>query len=179
MPRRIHRDPRSQFVYVILVLLFIGLSWLLEPYLPTNDAPTGSPGALDNGVYEVLRVVDGDTFLLKKDHLRVRLQGVDTPETVKENNPVEDWGPEAAAFTKDFINDAGMKVDITVDGDGVDQYGRHLAFVWHDGRLLNEELIANGLARAKLAYDYSQRMKDRLRTAQDRARRAKLGIWSN
>jgi micrococcal nuclease len=178
MPRRIHRDSRSQLVYVILVLLFIGLSWWLEPYLPTNDVPTRSPGALDNGVYEVLRVVDGDTLLLKKDQLRVRLQGVDTPETVKEFTAVQDWGPEATNFTERFIKDAGMKVDITVDGEGVDQYGRHLAFVWHDGRLLNEELIANGLARAKLGYDYSQRMKDRLRTAQDKARRQKLGIWS-
>jgi micrococcal nuclease len=178
MPKRISRDPRSQFAYVILVLLFIGLSWWLEPYLPTNDVPTRSPGALDNGIYEVLRIVDGDTLLLKKDHLRVRLQGVDTPETVKENTVVQDWGPEASAFTKEFIEDAGMKVDVTVDGEGVDQYGRHLAFVWHDGRLLNEELIANGLARAKLGYDYSQLMKDRLRAAQDKARRQKLGIWS-
>lgn len=179
MPKRISRDPRSQLVYVIVVLLFIGLSWWLEPYLPKNDVPTRSPGALDNGVYEVLRVVDGDTLLLKKDRLRVRLQGVDTPETVKEFTEVQDWGPEATKFTEQFVKDAGMKVDITVDGEGVDQYGRHLAFVWHDGRLLNEELIAYGLARAKLAYDYSQRMKDRLRAAQDKARRGKLGIWSN
>lgn len=178
MSRRIHRDPRSQLVYVVLVLLFIGLSWWLEPYLPKNDVPMRSPGALDNGVYEVLRVVDGDTILLKKDRLRVRLQGVDTPETVKEFTAVQDWGPEAASFTERFVKDSGMKIDITVDGEGVDQYGRHLAFVWHEGRLLNEELIANGLARAKLAYDYSQRMKDRLRAAQNKAQRQKLGIWS-
>jgi endonuclease YncB( thermonuclease family) len=43
---------------------------------------------------------------------------------------------------------------------------------------LNEELIAAGLARAKLGYDYSQKMKDRLRTAQNKARREKRGIWS-
>lgn len=178
MPKRISKDPRAQLVYVIVVLLFIGLSWWLEPYLPQNDVPTRSPGALDNGVYEVLRVVDGDTLLLKKDRLRVRLQGVDTPETVKEFTAVQDWGPEATEFTERFVRNARMKVDITVDGEGVDQYGRHLAFVWHEGRLLNEELIANGLARAKLAYDYSQRMKDRLRAAQNKAQRQKLGIWS-
>jgi micrococcal nuclease len=162
-----------------VVLLFIGLSWWLEPYLPKNDVPTRSPGALNNGMYEVLRVVDGDTILLKKDRLRVRLQGVDTPETVKEFTAVQGWGPEATQFTERFVKDAGMKVDITVDGEGVDQYGRHLAFVWHDVRLLNEELIANGLARAKLGYDYSQRMKDRFRAAQNKAQRQKLGIWSN
>lgn len=178
MVRRIRRDPRSQIFYVLFVAALILLGWWVEPMLPTNDVATKSPGALDNGPYEVLRVVDGDTILLKRDRLRVRLQGVDTPETVKEDTPVEDWGPEAAAYTKRFVSEAGNKVDITVDGEGVDQYGRHLAFVWHDGRLLNEELIGSGLARAKLAYDYSQRMKDRLSAAQDRARRERLGIWS-
>jgi micrococcal nuclease len=178
MPRRIRRDPRSQLVYVLLVAALLLLSWWLEPHLGTNPVPTRSPGALDNGQYDVLRVVDGDTLLLKKDRLRVRLQGVDTPETVKEYTPVEDWGPEATAFTERFIRKAGNRVEITVDGEGVDQYGRHLAFVWSDGRLLNEELIAAGLARAKLAYDYSQAMKDRLRAAQNKARREKRGIWS-
>jgi micrococcal nuclease len=178
MPRRIRRDPRSQIVYVLIFAALLLLSWWLEPHLATNPVATKSPGALDNGQYEVLRVVDGDTLLLKKDRLRVRLQGVDTPETVKEFTPVQDWGPEATAYTERFIRDGGNRVEITVDGEGVDQYGRHLAFVWHDGRLLNEELIAAGLARAKLGYDYGQGMKDRLRTAQNKARREKRGIWS-
>jgi micrococcal nuclease len=178
MPRRIRRDPRAQLVYVLAVVALLLVSWWLEPHLTTNPLATKSPGALDNGTYEVLRVVDGDTLLLAKDRLRVRLQGVDTPETVKDNTPVEDWGPQATAYTVRFVGNAGNHVEITVDGEGVDQYGRHLAFVWHEGRLLNEELIAAGLARAKLAYDYSQGMKDRLRAAQNKARREKRGIWS-
>jgi micrococcal nuclease len=179
MPRRIRRDPRSQIVYVLTVLALVLLGWWIEPHLPTDPVVTKSPGALHNGVYEVLRVVDGDTLLLRKDRLRVRLQGVDTPETVKENSPIEPWGPEATAYTERFVRDANNRVELTVDGEGVDRYGRHLAFVWHEGRLLNEELIAAGLARAMLAYDYSQGMKDRLRAAQDKARREKRGIWSS
>ncbi|MDZ4658422.1 MAG: thermonuclease family protein [Bythopirellula sp.] len=179
MHARIRRDPRSQIVTILVVVALVLLSWWFEPYLPTNDVPTRSPGALRNGQYEVLRVVDGDTLLLKKDRLRVRLQGVDTPETVKEHTAVEEWGPQATAYTERFVREARNMVSITVDGEGVDQYGRHLAFVWHDERLLNEELIGAGLARAKLGYDYSQRMKDRLRSAQDRARREHLGIWSD
>ncbi len=179
MPARIRRDPRAQLVTILVFVALVVLSWWVEPFLSNNDVATKSPGALDNGEYEVLRVVDGDTLLLKKDRLRVRLQGVDTPETVKEYTAVEKWGPEATAYTERFIREARSRVSITVDGEGVDQYGRHLAFVWHDGRLLNEELIAAGLARSKLAYDYSQRMKDRLRAAQAKARREQLGIWSD
>jgi micrococcal nuclease len=179
VPPRIRRDPRAQFVTIVIVVALVLLSWWIEPYLPKNETATRSPGALDNGDYEILRVVDGDTLLLKKDRLRVRLQGVDTPETVKEFTPVEQWGPEATRYTQGFVRAADNRVTITVDGEGVDQYGRHLAFVWHEGRLLNEELIAIGLARAKLGYDYSQQMKDRLRAAQNKARRERLGIWSN
>ncbi len=178
MAARIRRDPRTQIITIVIVLVLMLLSWWAEPYLPQNEPATRSPGALNNGEYEVLRVVDGDTLLLRKDRLRVRLQGVDTPETVKEHTAVQKWGPEATAYTERFIDNANERISITVDGEGVDQYGRHLAFVWHDGRLLNEELIAAGLARAKLGYDYSQKMKDRLRVAQSKARREKRGIWS-
>ncbi len=179
MPARIRRDPRAQLVTIVIVLALMLLSWWAEPYLPKNESATRSPGALANGEYEVLRVVDGDTLLLKQDRLRLRLQGVDTPETVKEHTAVEKWGPEATAYTERFIADAGKRISITVDGEGVDQYGRHLAFVWHDGRLLNEELVYEGLASARLGYDYSQKMKARLRAAQDKARREKRGIWSD
>lgn len=176
---RIRRDPRSQLITILVVVALVLLSWWLEPYLSTNDVATKSPGAIHNGIYEVLRVVDGDTLLLRQQRIRVRLQGVDAPETVKEHTAVEEWGPEASAYTQQFVREADNHVTLTIDGEGVDQYGRHLAFVWHQGRLLNEELIENGLARAKLAYDYSQAMKGRLRSAQNKARREKLGIWSS
>lgn len=179
MPGRIRRDPRAQIITLLIVALCVLVGWWLEPYLPTNDVPIRSAGALAEGAYDVLRVVDGDTLLLKQDRLRVRLQGVDAPETVKEHTPVEAWGPQASSYTKRFVENAGNKISITVDGEAMDQYGRHLVFVWHDGRLLNEELLAEGLARAKLGYDYSPGMKNRLRKAQERARRKKLGIWSN
>ena len=48
------------------------------------------------------RVVDGDTLLMVGG-ARVRLEGIDTPETVREDYPVEPWGPEASAFTKEFV----------------------------------------------------------------------------
>src|SRR5690606_28356073 len=85
--RRIRRDPRYQIVYLAMVVALLLLGWWLEPHLPTQPTPTRNAGALENGSYGVLRVVDGDTLLLRKSRLRVRLQGVDTPETVKENSP--------------------------------------------------------------------------------------------
>jgi micrococcal nuclease len=179
MSRKIRRDPRYQILSILAILLVWALSlWLGPQKEETSSAPRVYVGALPNGEYAVQRVVDGDTLILKKDRLRVRLQGMNTPETVKEDTPVQAWGPEASAYTKRFVEESRGKVTITVDGEAVDQYGRHLVFVWNRDRLLNEELIAAGLAQAKLGYDYSQAMKDRLRAAQDRAKAGRVGIWS-
>lgn len=178
MPGRIRRDPRPQLlIFILLIGLTIVGHWL-EPYLPQNP-PSTSSETIDEGELEILRVVDGDTLLLKRNRVRVRLQGIDTPETVKENTQVQAWGPEATSYTKRFVEEAGGLLTFTIDGEREDKYGRQLRFVWHKDRLLNEELLAAGLAKAKLAYDYSQPMKDRLRQAQDRARAARLGIWSD
>ena len=136
-----------------------------KPPLPHSRA---SLGGLEPGVYRVQRVVDGDTIVLF-DGQRVRLQGIDTPETVKKNTLVEPWGPEATDYTRRFIEDADYQVEIAVEGEGRDQYDRYLAFILHDGRMLNEELVRQGLAKAKLGYDYPDRLKDRLRAAQDAA----------
>lgn len=184
MAEKVGRDPRFRIVALVVIVVLALLGKWLEPYLPaSNDDQRNrstAPGeVVDEGVQEVLRVVDGDTLLLKKNRRRVRLQGIDTPETVKENTPVQKWGPEASAYTKQFVAEADGKLRFTIDGEREDQYGRALRFVWNGDRLLNEELIANGLARAKLAYDYSQEMKDRFRRAQDQARRQRLGIWSD
>lgn len=141
------------------------------------DRADSDPEQIEEGIYQVRRVVDGDTLLLASG-ARVRLQGIDTPETVLEDHPVEAWGPQASRFTKDFIERAGGKVRLTFGLERKDRHDRFLAFVWNGDVVLNEELVRAGLARARLGYRYSGTMKRRLAAAQDEARRAGRGIWS-
>ena len=151
---------------ILAVLLVARLSgWIAEPAART---PADATPGLSAGVYEIERVIDGDTLVLR-NHDRVRLQGVDAPEIAHEDHPeVDPFGPEATTFTQVFIRDAGGRVRLEFDGERRDHYERWLAFIWHDDRMLNEELVRAGLAHAKLGYDYSQAKKDRLRR---RARR--------
>jgi micrococcal nuclease len=142
----------------------------------SSDAPS-SPDTLAEGTYAVRRVVDGDTLLLANG-ARVRLIGADTPETVKPNAPVEPWGPEASQFTRDFMDQGHGEVRLQMDSERVDKYGRFLAYVFVGDRMLNEELIRAGLARAKTQYHYSESMKTRFRRAEEEARRESRGIWS-
>jgi micrococcal nuclease len=133
------------------------------------------PPKLDEQQYDVARVVDGDTLLLA-NQARVRLIGVDTPETVKPEHAVEPWGPEATQFTRQFV--AAGRVRLQFDKERLDRYNRVLAYVWVADRLLNEELVRAGLARVELEYNYSPAMKTRFRRAEVEARAAHLGIWS-
>lgn len=168
------RSIRAYWYWIAFALLIV-FQWMM---LPAPAPKPAGPDALPEGIHQVERAVDGDTLLLKS-RARVRLEGVDTPETVREDYPVEPWGPEASAYTKQFLRDANYRVRLTFGNERVDDYGRFLAFVWHDDRLLNEELIRNGLARARLRYHYSEAMKRRFRLAQEEAQRAKRGIWSD
>jgi micrococcal nuclease len=136
---------------------------------PRRDQP------LAEGTHTIERVVDGDTLLLPND-IRVRLIGVDTPETVRPEYPVEPFGPEAAAFTGRFL--AGGKAGLTFDREREDRFGRKLAYVWVDGQLLNEELLRAGLGRWEPGYDYESGMKKRFQRAEREAQSAGMGIWS-
>lgn len=161
--------------FVILALLI--LQWYASPAVDLPPArPTGTE-VLAEGEHSVRRVVDGDTLLLES-RARVRLMGIDTPETVREGFPVEPWGPEASEFTKEFIRSTGGRVRLTFGNERIDDYGRYLAFVWDGDALLNEELVRAGLAETRLGGNFNSALKRRLRLAQEEARLAKRGIWS-
>ena len=98
----------------------------------------------------VVRVVDGDTVVLRigatEEH--VRLIGVDTPETVKPDTPVQCYGPEASAHLKHFLP-PGTPVRVARDAEARDHYGRLLLYLWRvgDGRFVNLEIAADGFGR--------------------------------
>lgn len=133
------------------------------------------PEVLSEGEHRVERVVDGDTLLLAGG-ARVRLIGVDCPETVKSDSPVEPFGPEASTFTKKFVS--GGTVRLQFDRERVDRYDRFLAYVFVGDKMLNEELVRNGLARIEHRFHYSQAIERQFNRAEEEARLARRGIWS-
>jgi micrococcal nuclease len=169
-PRRRFRRPPYRTLIVVVGLIALAVARYFAG--PLEPSPANLPS---EGLYHVVRVVDGDTLIVEP-HLTVRLIGVNTPETVKPEHPVEPWGPEASEFTREFL--ASGIAQLQFDRERVDQYGRYLAYVWVDGRMLNEELVRAGLGRYEPQYRYSEAIKRRLREAQRQAQRQGLGIWS-
>ncbi|MHC4876317.1 MAG: thermonuclease family protein [Planctomycetota bacterium] len=151
---------------------------VIDRYLPSElrkAIPQRTVSDAD-GTYLVERVVDGDTLVLANGD-RVRLIGVDTPETKHPTKPVEAFGPEASAFTRKSVE--GQSVTLKFDREKYDRYQRVLAYVYRDDWCLNEGLIRAGLSECVTKYPFDSTMKARFREAEDEARRARRGIWSN
>ena len=172
--RRAPRRFQPRFGKALAMLVMAGVAYLAYHAQPRRaQQPLET---LEEGQYRVQRVVDGDTLVLE-DHTRVRLIGANTPESVKPNTPVQPWALEASAFTKQFVADGLIRLQF--DQERIDKYGRLLAYVWVDDRMLNEELIRAGLAKWEPQYRYSSPMKARFRAAQQEAQQAGRGLWSS
>lgn len=127
------------------------------------------------------RAVDGDTLAATVNGRprRIRLLGIDTPESVKPNAPVDRCGREASARAKAWVK-KHRQVKLVKDpaAPDEDQYGRLLRYVEPtDGsRDLSTVQAAAGLARVK-SYGQDLKRLPELRRAQSRARQADRGLW--
>jgi micrococcal nuclease len=140
----------------------------------------GSSGpALGPGEAVVKRVVDGDTIVV---HLggrdeRVRLIGIDTPETVDPREPVQCFGKEASAYTKHLLP-PGTIVRLERDVEARDRYDRLLAYVYRvsDGLFVNLALARDGYAQ-QLTIPPNVAYVDEIRAAVADARNGRRGLW--
>ena len=139
MPGSFTRPSLGRRGLIVLVVLAAAslAGWRLGTARSGGDSPT----------VRVVAVVDGDTVDVAwgERRERVRLLGVDTPETVDPDRPVGCYGPEAAAFTHQRLQ--GRAVRLQFDRERRDRFGRLLAYVNVDGRRFNDELLAGGYAR--------------------------------
>ncbi len=114
--------------------------------------------------------------MLLENKVRVRLLGVNTPETKAEDRPIEPWGPEASEFTKKMVS--GKLVTLEYDRERLDDYGRTLAYVYVDGRMLNEAIIEAGFSAAVTRHPYRSDRKKLFEEAEARAKAKQIGIWT-
>lgn len=122
---------------------------------------------------KVKRVIDGDTLLLTNGE-KVRLIGVDTPETKHPQKPVQYFGKEAHLFTKGMVE--GKEVRLEYDWQKRDKYGRLLAYVYlKDGTFLNAEVIKQGYGFAYTRFPF--KYLEEFRQYEREARENRRGLW--
>ena len=131
----------------------------------------------------VVRVVDGDTIVIDRGrgNEKVRYIGMNTPETVKPDTPVEFMGKEASAANAALVE--GRTVTLEEDVSDTDQYGRLLRYVWvGEGAgasgmtMVNLALVEQGFAQAD-TWPPDVRYADLFVAAQRHARERGLGLW--
>jgi micrococcal nuclease len=179
-----------------LILLALAAALIVRPWEESGGAPilTGSLTGT------IVRAVDGDTLEVRLDGgavETVRLIGVDTPETVKPDTPVQCFGPRASAFEHRVAE--GRRVRVLVGVEPRDVYGRLLAYVYlrpgpdrgsykhrvsdnpggvsQRERFLNAALLRRGLART-LSIPPNTRFAERFSALQSQASRKARGLWA-
>lgn len=147
---------------------------------PTGDGRGQGTGPAAEVTARVVRAIDGDTIEveLAGRRSRVRYIGLNTPESVDPNRPVECFGKEASARNRTLVE--GRVVRLERDISDTDDYGRLLRYVWAEngGRevLVNEVLVREGFARSR-TYRPDVARQQQLDAAQRAARDEGRGLW--
>ena len=177
------RSIRNKLIFVILALIIL-LALVLFKKLYLDRPERFQKGEIElEGPYKVQKVVDGDTFYIKKDgqDVKVRLIGVDTPESVapaysgKENTKE---GEKAAEYLKDLIG--GKTIYLEYDLDTYDQYGRLLAYDYKSDQetMVQRVLLSEGMAMV-VTYQPNVKYADEFVKLQKEARENGKGFWGS
>ena len=146
-----------------------------------GQAPRGDWEKYHDRQFNVARIIDGDTLDVdcpdgRYSRTRIRLLGVDTPETVKPDTPVQHYGRQSTEYTKSAA--MGKVVMLKLDRTRTrDTYNRLLAYViLPDGLNLNERIIATGHGYADPRFRHPLRR--RFKQAQVEAMKTRRGLWA-
>lgn len=162
---------RLKFVTIAFISAFLIIVACISIYflilLPMHSNPQ----------YQVVRIIDGDTFEIKyKGKLTsVQLIGVDAPETMRSKQRQETYGEEATEYLQDFLLD--KVVNIHYDETERDKHDRILGYVYRasDGIFVNLEIIREGYAEVDLRYPF--KYKELFTDYESRAKKERIGLW--
>ena len=175
------QNRRRKLIFPVLALIIL-LALVLFNALYLNKPSKRARGdVVLEGPYKVIRVVDGDTFIIKMNgsETKVRLIGVDAPESVapdfsgKENT--QD-GKKAAEYLQKLID--GKNIYLEYDLDNYDQYGRVLAYVYLSDQetMVQKKLLEDGYAQV-MTVPPNVKYSEDFTALQRQAREKGRGLW--
>ncbi len=175
----------SAVIIFILSLSLIDRLYFTPAVIPVTKqtSPSADYAAFHNKTFTVIYIADGDTFDIDqpdpaRKNTRIRLLGVDTPETKKPGSPIMHYGPQAAQFTKQKLLNKKVKILLDPISPTRDKYGRLLCYTQlPDGTNFNQLLIETGHAYADLRFQHTHFIK--FRTLMQKAKKNNIGLWKN
>lgn len=166
-------------IAVFVLVVVAAVIWVRANRDPPGFGPEPDEGWTFHPNATIESVVDGDTIAARigSSNERVRLLGLDTPETVDPSRPVECYGPEASSHLAELLP-PGTAITLIRDVEARDHYDRLLAYVYRssDGLFVNLDLVAGGYA-AVLTYQPNDHHATALTRAERQAVAAGRGLW--
>jgi micrococcal nuclease len=165
-----------KFLSQLFFIIILATIFLLSEFPKTHQDKLSE--SENQNKWLVSKVIDGDTIEVVKNNekFKVRLLGVDTPESVHPTKQVECFGKEASEFVKtSLLNQEVVLVNDDSQLD-IDKYGRLLRYVYIDGKLFNQLLLEKGFAY-EYTYNKPYKFQDEFKNAQSQAQITNAGLW--
>lgn len=167
------RSLRHVWISQSIALVLVSGACTFSPPARAQHATETSP--------TISKVVDGDTVIVRfpgGEEEVVRLLGIDTPESVDPNRPVQCFGAEATADVTALIP-PGTPIRLERDVEARDHFGRLLAYIYRreDDVFVNHHLVLRGFADVAI-YEPNTAYSDEFEAAATTARTQSRGLWS-
>jgi micrococcal nuclease len=173
----IRKRTRKKLFRLAIGLVLLGAAYFINQ---TNvQPPPQVAGTITPGYYRVAQFEDGDTITVDMDGRteRIRMIGVDTPETKDPRKPVQCFGKAASEFTKQLIGNQPVRLEADSQSDNRDRYSRLLRYVYlPDGRLVQAEIIRAGYGFAYTSFPFTK--SGEFKTYEKEARTENRGLWN-
>lgn len=174
--------PSGANKFLLFLCLVLTVAYVYQAQI-SGYVNLGLPTKVDNTVgvyYKVTKVTDGDTIHIDMNGAdeKVRLIGINTPETVDPRTPVQCFGKEASTRMEELAGGKIVRLEYDDSQSLRDAYNRLLAYVYlEDGEMLNRKMVAEGYA-----YEYTYltpyKYQKEFRQLQTLARTSGRGLWS-
>lgn len=170
-----HKRTRRRLFNLLVSLLVLLIGAYIVPRIESTPNTTPVP----SGYYRVTSFNDGDTITVDMAgrEEKIRMIGVDTPETEDPRKPVQCYGRAASAYTKNLIGNQPVRLEADPENTNRDRYNRLLRYVYlADGRLVNSEIIRAGYGFAYTSFPFQKSAE--FKQHETEARQASRGLWN-
>lgn len=179
------RLPRKTKFWFSLIVVIVAVLYQQFVGLPLQqEQPTVQGVTTDKQSVQVAKVIDGDTItvLLDGKKVKVRVIGLNTPESVDPRRAVQCFGKEASQFAKTTLQGKTVRLEADPTQDDHDKYGRLLRYVWfqNGGSLTDfgKFMLANGYGH-EYTYDVPYKYQSEYSATEKQAREAGKGLWAD
>lgn len=166
--------------YISLLTLVISGILVALTQTPVDSPPRQLVATTQPGLYKVTKFYDGDTIAINMEGLeeKVRMIGVDTPETHDPRKNIQCFGVQASEFTKNLIGDQTIRLEADPTNSNRDRYNRLLRYVYlPDETLVNAEIIKQGYGFAYTSFPFTKL--NEFRDFEKSAQLQNRGLWNS